>query len=64
MSGVDSFDLASDSWTQLPPMPNAHCSCAHTMVNGQLYVGGGLTTGGPSGHVEVLSHTASKAKKS
>ena len=64
MAAVDSYNLSTDSWTSLQPMPHAHCSCAYTMFNDQLYVAGGMTTGGIAGQVETLSYLGSQDTKS
>ena len=47
--------LETDAWTALPDMPAAHCSCAFTTFKEKLHVIGGLSLGGPTGAMEVLS---------
>ena len=55
LAAAEAYDLETDAWTALPDMPAAHCSCAFTTFKEKLHVIGGLSLGGPTGAMEVLS---------
>ena len=43
MARLDAYDLATDRWTNLPPMPGARYKPnGASMINGRLYVTGGF----------------------
>ena len=52
---AEAFDPVANTWTSLPSMSLPLCSCSFTTFDNQLYVIGGLTVGGPSASVQVLS---------
>ena len=57
---VEVFDYKNMSWSDSCDMPTAHCSAAMTVLNGRLFVIGGLTIGGASKRVEALGFTPAK----
>ena len=57
LTSTEGYDYSTDSWSQLPDMPNPHCSCASMAFQDRLYVIGGLAPGGPSNAVDALSYT-------
>lgn len=55
LSEAEMFDPAANTWTALPNMSVPLCSCSFTTFDGRLNVIGGLTIGGPSASLQVLS---------
>jgi len=55
LSQAEAYDPAVDTWTALPNMYVPLCSCSFTSFDGRLYVIGGLTVGGPSASLQLLS---------
>jgi len=55
LSKAEAYDVAANQWSPLPDMSVPLCSCSFTTVEGRLHVIGGLSVGGPSNAVEVLS---------
>src|SRR5919112_5657040 len=46
---LDAYDVATDRWTNLPPMPGARYQAnGASMVNGKLYLSGGVHSSGPA----------------
>jgi len=52
---AEAFDPAVNTWTALPSMSTPLCSCSFMAFDGRLHVIGGLTVGGPSASLQVLS---------
>jgi len=52
---AEMFDPAVNTWTALTNMSVPICSCSFMTFNGRLHVIGGLTVGGPSASLQVLS---------
>ena len=55
LSSAEAYDPVADKWSALPNMAVPLCSCSYVNCDGQLYVIGGLSVGGPSAAVELLS---------
>ncbi|KAL5014859.1 hypothetical protein ScPMuIL_009129 [Solemya velum] len=51
---VEAYDQSTDTWIKLKSMHSSHCSCAYTVMNGKLYVAGGLSVEGPSACMEAV----------
>jgi N-acetylneuraminic acid mutarotase len=56
LSEVEVYDATANAWRPLTPMAHPHCSCAFTVYNNKLHIVGGLSTGGATNIVDVLSH--------
>jgi len=52
---AEAYDPARNTWTALPNMTVPLCSCSFTVLDERLHVIGGLTVGGPSASLQVLS---------
>lgn len=53
-----SFTAATGEWTELPPMNTARFGHESVMMNGKLYVAGGIGTGGGLSSAEVYDFAA------
>ena len=60
LDSTQAYDLATDTWSDLPDMPTPHCSCAFITFQDKLHVIGGLSMGGPSGAMESIAFTDGK----
>lgn len=52
---AEAYDPAANKWSALPNMSMPLCSCSFTTLDGRLAVIGGLTVGGPSASLQLLS---------
>jgi hypothetical protein len=49
MANIESYEVATDTWATLAPMPTGRCAAAAAIVGNAIYVIGGRTTGGGPG---------------
>lgn len=59
MNLAEAYDPVSNQWKSLPNMTVPLCSCSFVSVDGRLYVVGGLSVGGPSNAMEMLTVNSS-----